>query len=88
MVDVVNFLSDMHQQGYEYSTINGFRSGISTIHPHIDKIPMGQQEEVSAIMAGIFKANPPTPKYQHFWDVSVVLEFIKSLGENEMLQPM
>ena len=28
VVDVVNFLSDMYHQGYEYSTINGFRSGI------------------------------------------------------------
>ena len=87
VVDVVNFLSDMYHLGYEYSTINGFRSGISAIHPRIDKVPLGQHEEVSAIMAGIFNANPPTPKYQVFWDVSVVLEYIKSLGDNDRLEP-
>ena len=77
----------MHKQGFEYSTINGFRSSILALHPRIDKIPIGQHEEVSAVMAGIFHANPPTPKHSQFWDVSVVLEYIKSLGENEDLQP-
>ena len=81
----INFLSDMYQAGYEYSTINGFRSEISAIHPHIKRLPVGQDEQVSAVMRGILNANPPTPKYQTFWDVGLVLTYIKSLGENEFL---
>ena len=75
----------MYQAGYEYSTINGFRSGISAIHFHIEKLPVGQHEQVSEVMAGIVNANPPTPKYQTFWDVGTVLNYIKSLGEDEFL---
>ena len=39
---------------------------VSAIHPRIDKVPLGQHEEVSAVNAGIFNANPPTPKYLFF----------------------
>ena len=77
----------MYHLGYEYSTINSFRSSISALHPRVDKIPVEQHKEVSAVMAGIFNANPPTPKCFTFWDVNVVLDYIKSLADNENLDP-
>ena len=87
VTDVVNFLSEMFKMGYEYSTINGFRSSISALHPPIDKMPVGQHKQVSDVMAGIFNSNPPTPKYASFWDVGKVLDHIKSMGDNDSLEP-
>ena len=40
--NIVKFLSTMHREGRQYSTINGYRSAISAIHPHIDRCPVGE----------------------------------------------
>ena len=85
ITDIVNFLSAMHREGRAYSTINGYRSAISAIHPRIGKCPVGENEDVCAVMAGIFKRNPPKPKYVQFWDVQTVLTYIKAMGPNDRL---
>ena len=36
-------------------------------------------------MRGIFNSRPPQPRYSCSWDVGRVLEFIRSLGDNEVL---
>ena len=87
VVEVCNFLSDMHTKGFGFSTINGFRSAISQIHPTVDQQPIGQHPDVVSVMAGVFNENPPRPKYTAFWDVSKVLDFLKAWGENENLGP-
>ena len=38
---------------------------------------------VSRFMKGIFNLRRPLPRYSSLWDVSVVLDFISTLGENE-----
>ena len=82
---IVNFLSAMCREGKAYSTINGYRSAISAIHPHIGKRPVGEHPDVKGVMTGIFNKNPPTPKYTHFWDVETVLAYIRALGSNDRL---
>ena len=77
----------MFKMGYEYSTVNGFRSSISALHPPIDKMPIGQHKQVSDVMAGIFNANPLIQNYASFWDVGKVLGHIKSIGDNDSLEP-
>ena len=79
---IVNFLSSMHREGKVYSTINGYRSAISAIHPHIEKRPVGEHKDIRAVIAGIFNRNPPKPRYSNFWDVEAVLTYIRAMGEN------
>lgn len=85
VVDVSNFLTDLHGQGLQYSTINGYRSAISALHPKIGGVPVGQQEIVVKVMKGIFHDRPPLPRYTETWDVKVVLDYLTSLGDNNML---
>ena len=85
IANVVNFLSCMHREGKAYGTINGYRSAISAIHQPIRKCAVGEHEDVCAVMAGIFKRNPPRPKYSEFWDVQTVLKFLKAMGSNDQL---
>lgn len=82
VVHVVEFCSDMLKAGYEYSTINGFRSAISALHEPVDGHPIGQHPLVKRALAGVFNEKPPMPKYTDTWDVGQVLAYIKQLGKN------
>ena len=85
ITNIANFLGAMHREGKAYSTINGYRCAISAIHGHIDRKPVGENEQIRGIMTGIFHKNPPTPKYSQFWDVETVLVYIRALGSNNRL---
>ena len=39
---VVNFLAHLYQQGYQYRSLNTYRSAISSVHEKIDGIAVGQ----------------------------------------------
>ena len=83
--DIVNFLGEQHQKGYQYSTINGYRSAISAIHPEVDGVKVGQHQLVVQLMKGVFNDRPPQPKYTSTWDVSLVLDYIRGLGDNAIM---
>lgn len=36
-------------------------------------------------MRGVFIDRPNLPRYTETWDVSIVLSFIRSMGDNEVL---
>ena len=40
--EVLNFLTELHLQGYAYRTINGYRSAVSAWHEGIGGVPIGQ----------------------------------------------
>ena len=42
VVDNANFLAELHQDGYAYSSLNSHRSAISSVHEHIKGYPVGQ----------------------------------------------
>lgn len=82
MAAIGNFLSEEFENGKAYSTINGYRSAISTRHPKIDDKAVGQHPDITRMMAGIFNKRPPVPRYMDTWGVDVVLETIKKMGSN------
>ena len=49
------------------------------------RIKVGSYPLVSQLLKGVFNLRPPETKYSCTWDVSRVLDFIKSLGPNEAL---
>jgi len=83
--DVVNFLAKLHSEGYKYQSLNAYRSAISSTHEYVDGISVGSHPTVSRLLQGAFNSRPPQPRYSSFWDVGVVLQYIKGLGANKDL---
>ena len=73
MNPVVEFLSAQFKLGFQYSTINTYRSALSATLPHIDGHPVGQHPLVYKLLQGIFNKRAPMPRYQNTWDVGVVV---------------
>ena len=66
---ILDFLANLYEKGYEYSTICFHRSAISAFHDRIQGKPVGEHPFVSALITGIFNERPPQPKYTFIWDV-------------------
>ena len=82
---VVNFLAELYYQGYQYQSLNAYRSAISLVHEKVDGVPVGQHTLVSKLLKGVFNSQPPLPRYTALWDVSGVTSYISCLGDNDKL---
>ncbi len=69
----------LYESGLSYSAINTARSSLSSILPTENGITFGDHPLVCRTMKGIFELRPALPKYSQIWDVSEVLEYLKSL---------
>ena len=69
-------------EGKQYRTNNSYRSAISMTHPLIDGTVIGKHPLVSRFVHGVFNSRPPQPRYVFTWDVTRVLNHIRSLGDN------
>ena len=74
--DVVNFLAHLHNEGYQYRSLNAYRSAIASMHTPIDGVSIGQHPLVSRLLKGAFQSRPPLPRYTRTWDVGIVLTYI------------
>ena len=79
---ILDYLSDLFHEGFEYRTIGCHRSAISAFHEHVDGKPVGQNPLICSLMTGIFNSRPPQPRYSCVWDVQLVLDFIKKSWGN------
>ena len=59
----VLFLTELFQEGKEYSTINSYRSAISVSHVPVENARVGQHPTLIRFMQGIFNSRPPKPRY-------------------------
>ena len=83
--DVANFLAELFEQGYQYSSLNAYRSAISSTHEKVDGLPVGQHPTIVRILKGAYNKRPPLPKYSTTWDVSKVTFYINTWGNNDSL---
>ena len=83
--DVVNFLAGLYSEGYQYQSLNAYRSAISSTHENVDGVSVGSHPAVARLLKGVFHSRPPQPRYASFWDVGVVIRHIKDLGSNKEL---
>lgn len=83
--DIIQFLTDQFHVGKQYSTLNTYRSTISSAHPPIDGVLVGKHPIVSRFMQGVFNSRPPCPKYSTTWNVDVVINYLHSLGPSDHL---
>ena len=82
IADVANFLSYLFSQGYQYQSLNCYRSAISSVHDPVDGVSVGSHPTITRLMKGAFNTRPPLPRYSAFWDVGTVITYLKALGEN------
>ena len=83
--DVTNFLANLSAQGYQYQSLNSYRSSISSVHEAADGVSVGTHPTVTRLLKGAFHLKPPLPRYSSFWDVGKVIDYFKSLKANEGL---
>ena len=83
--DIVNFLSESFGKGFQYRSLNSYRSAISAVHSKVDGYSVGQHPLVSRLLRGAFNEWPPLPRYSSFWNVDVVLAHLRGLGGNGFL---
>ena len=85
MSEVANFLASLYQEGYQYNSVNAYRSAISSVHDKVDGLPIGQHPIIIRLIKGIFNVRPPVPRYSSTWDVQTVLTHLESCGKSENL---
>jgi len=83
--DVINFLADLSAQGYQYQSLNSYRSSISSVHEAVNGVSVGTHPAVTRLLKGAFHLKPPMPRYSSFWDIGKVVDYFKSLEANEGL---
>ena len=78
--EIANFLAHLHKEGYQSSSLNVFRSAISSVHDKVDGVDVGKHPTVTRLLKGVFHERPPLPRYTSTWDVNAVLQYLRSLG--------
>ena len=82
----MDFLHDVFKQGKAYSTVNTYRSAVSTVLEVVSGRKVGCHFLVTRLMKGVFMAKPPQPKYRETWDVGVVTEYLQRLSPYSSLK--
>ena len=52
--DVVNFLAGLYSEGYQYQSLNAYRSAISSTHQYVDGASVGNHPTVTRLLQGVF----------------------------------
>ena len=82
---ILEFFSSEFHLGRAYRTLNVYRSAISSTHPKIDSVWVGEHPLVLQLLKGAYNLRPPLPRYSSTWDISLVVSYIDGLGVNESL---
>ena len=85
---ILDFRACLYEEGYEYRSINCYRSVISGFHEKIEDLPVGQHPEVCTLLTGVFNLRPPLPRYSSTWNVQIILEFIKNNSTDNKSLPI
>ena len=80
--EAVEFLTTLHSQGLSYYSINTALSSILKLD-NCDNF--GTHPLVTRFMKGVYELIKPKPKYNQIWDVSQVLDYLKTLHPLEEL---
>ena len=83
--DIVHFLADLYARGYQYQSLNSYRSAITSAHERVVGMNNGEHPAISRVLKGAYQSRPPALCYSAFWDVGVVIEYLKTLRHNEWL---
>ena len=85
VIDVLNFLSETFHRGVGYESINTARGALSAIGIILEGCRAGNHPLVNRFLRGVFNLRPPTPRYAETWDVTPVLQKLRSMDPLEDL---
>lgn len=75
---VLDFLTELYDNGLGYSAINTARSALSTIITLLDEnMTIGSHPLIQRFIKAVFQTRPVLPRHQSTWDTSAVLNFLK-----------
>ena len=76
----MKFLTDCFHEGRGYSTINTYRSALSTMlcAMNDDRDSLGSHALIARLFKEVYILRPPTPRYSSTWDVSKVTDYLKT----------
>ena len=57
--EVANFLASLYGEGYQYNSVNAYRSAISSVHDKVDGVDVGQHPIVTRLLKGVYNVRPP-----------------------------
>ena len=80
IADIISFLTGLYEQDLSYSSLNTAQSALSSMIT-IDSMALGSHPIVARFLKGVYNLRPPMPRYKQMilWDVSVVLQYLKTL---------
>ena len=67
----------------KYSAMRTRISALSAFLPLYDGFTVGKHSAIKRIMTAIFKKRPSLPRYTETYDANIVLEHLKTLGDNK-----
>jgi len=82
---LANFLTLEFYENKSYSTLNMYRSAISSTVHLLQGNKIGEHPVISRCLKGIYLSRPPIAKYQSTWDVSVVTSYLSTCSPVEKL---
>ena len=85
IVQVADFLTDMFENGKEYSTINVARPALSAIGIKHEGTLIGSHPIICRLLKGIFNKKPPRVKYKSVWDKDIVLKYMQAMPRTQEL---
>lgn len=74
MDSVISFLSTEYKKGASYATLNSQHASLSLVF----NVNSTDKAYLKRFLKGVFRENPPKPKYQTTWDPTSVLTFLSS----------
>ena len=78
--EVVDFLSHSSAEGKSKSTVNTYRSALSsTLYP-VNNVDVGSHPLVVRLLKGIYHLRTPFPRYSLTWDVAKVTSYLRTLS--------
>lgn len=80
--NILNFLTELYENGAKYGTLNSCRSALSLVLGS----QVSEDESIKRFFKGIYRLRPPLPKYNSTWDTSLVLSNISTFYPNESLK--
>ena len=76
---VCDFFTEQFEDSKKsYSTINSYRSALSSMLLPVDGYSVGEHPIIARLLKGMFRVRPPEPRYSFTWDVNVLLTFLES----------
>ena len=76
--EVLSFLTKLFQSGEGYSAINTARCALSSFLADNRQVTIGKFVSIKRFLKGVFELRPSMPRYEHIWDVDIVLDFLRN----------